>query len=91
MGGTISGFARGDLIEVLGASSRTIVTEATFTAGAGGRGTPTLTDDGRLLDRLTLAGNYSGQQFLTNAAGAGGETDITLAPTPVLPTTPHHA
>jgi hypothetical protein len=91
VGGTISGFARGDVIEVLLANLGTIVTAATFTAGPGNTGTLVLSDDGETLDTLHLAGNFAGQQFLTNAAGAGGVTDITLAPVPVPGTLAQHA
>lgn len=89
MGGVISGFARGDLLEVQLASLGTIVTAATFTPGKGGVGSLLLTDDGAKLDTLSLAGSFKGFQFLTNAAGAGGVTDITLAATPAAGTLLH--
>jgi hypothetical protein len=79
---TITDFARGDVIETLLANQGTIVTAAAYTAGSHGNGTLVLSDDGHALNTLTLHGSYAGDQFLTNAAGAGGVTDITIAPTP---------
>jgi hypothetical protein len=77
---TISGFSRGDVIETLLANHGTIITAADFTAGQIDNGSLVLSDDGVNLDTLTLTGSFSGYQFLTNASGAGGTTDITVAP-----------
>ena len=81
IGGVISGFTRGDVIEVLLASEGTIITGANFSPGTGSLA---LSDDGVVLDTPTLAGSYAGEQFLTNAAGAGGVTDVTVAPAPTV-------
>ena len=81
--GVVNGFAKGDIITygTTGAGGP-IITDASWTAGAGGLGTLTLSDDGAVVTRLTLAGNYANQRFLTNYAGEPNLTVISLADAP---------
>jgi hypothetical protein len=73
--GTISLFAAGDAIDMLGSP----ISAATYRATGSNIGVLTLWYGSQAADTLTLAGNYAGDAFLT--AGDGGlGTLITVAP-----------
>lgn len=73
--GTISGFATGDAIDVLGST----ISSASYTATGANAGILNLFYGNQLADRLLLAGNYTNDVFLTAPDGDGG-TLITEAP-----------
>ena len=73
--GTITGFAPGDGIDLLGSP----ISAATYAATGANLGVLTLFYGSQVADRLTLAGNYANDVFLTAGDGAGG-TLITVAP-----------
>jgi hypothetical protein len=73
--GTMTGFAAGDAIDMLGSP----ITGATYSSTGPNIGVLTLTYGGQTADTLTLAGSFIGDVFLPSSDGAGG-TDITLAP-----------
>jgi hypothetical protein len=74
--GTVSLFAPGDAIDMLGSP----ISAATYKSpGGNGLGTLTLWYGNQIADTLTLAGNYSGYVFLTAGDGGFG-TLITVAP-----------
>jgi hypothetical protein len=73
--GTLTGFAPGDAIDVVGSQ----ITEAGFTPSGSGGGVLTLFYGSQVAARLTLAGSYTGSLFATAGDGDGG-TLITVAP-----------
>ena len=72
--GTLSGFAAGDAIDVCGS----LISQASFQAAGTGGGTLTLFYGIQVAATLSLAGDYTGDVFLTTGDGAGG-TLVTLA------------
>ncbi len=72
--GTLSGFAAGDAIDVVGSP----ISSASFMATGAGGGVLALTYGGQVAARITLAGSYTGATFLTAGDGDGG-TLITMA------------
>ena len=73
--GTITGFAAGDAIDLLGSP----ISAATYAATGANLGVLTLYYGNQVADRLTLAGAYGSDVFLTAGDGEGG-TLITVAP-----------
>ena len=81
IGGAVTGFDSSDLIENRETSANSdLIDVVTYTPGtAGGPGTLTLLSDNDVVTTVALAGNYAGQQFLTNFTGITyGYSDITL-------------
>ncbi len=74
--GTLSGFAAGDAIDVVGSP----ISSANFTATGASGGVLALSYGGQVAARITLAGNYTGAMFLASGDGDGG-TLITMAAT----------
>jgi hypothetical protein len=85
--GALTGFDGTDLLvdqdAVPAVDGGRIVTGAAYAATGPGVGTLTLTDDGTVLNTLTLSGSYTPGEFLTNAAlvndATAGVTDVALA------------
>lgn len=74
MAATIAGFDGSDTIGVLGQA----VTSAAYTAGiSGAPGTLTLLDGGMPVETLRIAGDYTGESFVTTVINAT-ETDVTV-------------
>ena len=73
--GTITGFAPGDGIDLLGSP----ISAATYAATGANIGVLTLFYGNQVADTLILAGGYANDVFLTAGDGAGG-TLITVAP-----------
>lgn len=84
---TISGFDTSDDFQLTSGTIKTggvYYTGATWTQGANNTGTLALTLDGQILQTYTLAGNYTGQTFITYAGGhvlgtGVGSSSTTLA------------
>ncbi|MBV8914024.1 MAG: hypothetical protein JOZ05_13420, partial [Acetobacteraceae bacterium] len=75
--GQLNGFAPGDKLTF---ASSTPITAATYTAGANGTGTLTLTNGGVTLGQLAVTGDFSYEKFQVTTHGSYG-TDVTLVPT----------
>jgi len=72
--GTLSGFAAGDAIDIVGSP----ISSASYTATGAGEGVLTLSYGGQVAARLDLSGITTGAVFLTSGDGDGG-TLITMA------------
>lgn len=66
--GTVSGFAPGDTVDLVLVAAN----GASWLTTGASAGTLTLTENGRPVRSLNLAGNYSGARFLARADGTGG-------------------
>ena len=74
-GGVITGFVPGDSI----VTGNTPADSVTYAPGTGGLGTLTLSEAGQIVESLTLAGNYAGEVFSVQPAGAGAVVIVSAA------------
>jgi filamentous hemagglutinin len=85
-GGTIAGFAAGDIIEITGGGTA-VATGLTYTQPGATLARLTLTKGGHSVGTLTLSGNYAGSLFHLGV-DTGGDSFITLQTVGTAPVQP---